>query len=52
MARLEIYDGHFCESEYESAFISFLEKEGWHYLPGKSINRASQREVLYLMSTE
>lgn len=26
MARLEIYDGHFCESEYESAFISFLEK--------------------------
>lgn len=52
MARLKTYDGRFCEYEYESTFISFLEKEGWHYLPGKSINRASQREVLYLDDLE
>ena len=25
------YNGRYCESEYEDAFISFLEAEGWKY---------------------
>ncbi len=40
--------GRFFESEFEEAFIAYLEKEGWTYLPGDRIPRASQREVLYL----
>lgn len=28
MARLKEYNGHYCESEYEYAFIGFLEAEG------------------------
>lgn len=47
MAKLQNYNGRFCESEYENAFLSFLENEGWQYLPGGSIPRSSQREVLY-----
>ena len=47
MARLQNYNGRFCESEYESAFLAFLEAEGWQYLAGTSISRASRREVLY-----
>ena len=47
MAKLQSYNGHYCESEYEYAFLSFLEEEGWHYLSGKSISRDSQRDVLY-----
>ena len=47
MARLQNYNGRFCESEFENAFLSFLEDEGWQYLAGTSISRASRREVLY-----
>lgn len=47
MAKLQNYNGHFCESDFEYAFLSFLEKEGWQYLSGKSISRSSRREVLY-----
>lgn len=47
MAALQNYNGRFCEWEYESAFLSYLEAEGWQYLPGSSIPRSSQREVLY-----
>lgn len=47
MAKLKDYNGHYCESEYEYAFIGFLEAEGWHYMPGTSITRADRREVLY-----
>ncbi len=47
MAKLQEYNGHFCESEYEYAFLAFLEAEGWHYLAGNSIPRSSKREVLY-----
>ena len=47
MSKLQEYNGHFCESEYEYAFISFLEDEGWHYLPGNSIARNSKTAVLY-----
>lgn len=47
MAKLKAYNGRFCESEFESAFISFLENEGWNYLSGSSIVRESKTEVLY-----
>lgn len=47
MAKLQNYNGHFCESDFEYAFLSFLEAEGWQYLSGKSISRSSRREVLY-----
>lgn len=46
MAKLQKYNGYYCESEYEYAFISFLEKEGWNYLLGNDINRSTRREVL------
>ena len=47
MAKLQNYNGHYCESEYEYAFLSFLEDEGWHYLSGNSIHRKTKRDVLY-----
>ena len=47
MPNLHDYNGRYCESEYENAFLSFLEAEGWQYLSGKSIPRNSKREVLY-----
>lgn len=47
MAKLQNYNGRYCESEFESAFLAFLEQEGWQYLPGKGISRNSRREVLY-----
>jgi type I restriction enzyme R subunit len=47
MAKLQNYNGRYCESEYENAFLAFLEAEGWQYLPGSSIIRASKRDVLY-----
>lgn len=47
MSRLQNYNGRFCESDFEAAFISYLEAASWQYLPGSSITRASKREVLY-----
>ena len=52
MAKLQNYNGHYCESEYEYAFLSFLEDEGWHYLAGNSIPRNSKRDVLYMDDME
>lgn len=52
MPKLTNYNGRYCEYDFENTFISFLETEGWHYLPGKSISRASQRDVLYLDDLE
>lgn len=46
MAKLKKYNGHYCESEYEYAFIGFLEAEGWNYISGNHINRISKRDVL------
>lgn len=46
MAKLKKYNGHYCESEYEYAFIGFLEAEGWDYIAGNHINRISKRDVL------
>lgn len=47
MAKLQNYNGRYCESEYENAFLAFLEQEGWNYLAGNSISRSSKKEVLY-----
>lgn len=43
---LSYYNGRFCESDFENAFISFLEKENWIYLSGDKIVRTNQKEVL------
>jgi len=47
MANLQNYNGRYCESEFEYAFLSFLESEGWHYLHGNSISRENKTAVLY-----
>lgn len=52
MAKLQNYNGHYCESEYEYAFLSFMENEGWQYLAGSSIPRSSKRDVLYMDDME
>lgn len=52
MAKLQNYNGHYCESEYEYAFLSFLENERWQYLAGNNIPRSSKRDVLYLDDME
>ena len=52
MARLKNFNGRYCESDYENAFLSFLEGEGWQYLSGSNISRASRREVLYIDDLE
>lgn len=46
MAQLKNYNGHYCESEYEDAFIGFLEKENWIYTSGNDISRITKRDVL------
>jgi len=52
MAKLKKYNGRYCEWEFENAFITYLEDEGWQYLPGSSILRDSQRDVLYVDDME
>ena len=46
MAKLSNYDGHFCESDYEYAFIALLEQEEWKYTSGKDVKREKKNEVL------
>ncbi len=46
--KLEYKNGHFVESDYENALISYLGDEGWQYLYGDTIPRSSKREVLYM----
>ena len=46
MSKLQDFNGHYCESEYEYAFIGFLEDEGWTYIHGNNIPRVTKREVL------
>lgn len=52
MSKLVEFNGHYCESEFEYAFIAFLEAEGWEYLPGNSIPRVNRQEVLYIDDLE
>ena len=47
MAKLQNFNGCFCESEYEFAFISYLEAEGWIYLPGTKLKCEKINEVLH-----
>ncbi len=46
MAKLKDYNGRYCESDFELAFISMLEQEGWQYLPGNKIGRQRKDDVL------
>lgn len=46
MAKIKNYNGYFCESDFESAFIGLLEEEGWQYTYGKAIARENKRDVL------
>lgn len=46
MSKLTNYNGHYCESEYEYAFIGFLEAEGWQYSSGDDIKREKKTDVL------
>lgn len=43
MARLKNYNGRYCESDYENAFITFLENEDWIYTAGNAIAREKRR---------
>ena len=52
MAKLQNFNGRYCEADFENAFLSFLEAEGWQYLFGNSIPRASRRDVLYVDDLE
>lgn len=45
---LQNINGHFVESDFENALISFLENEGWQYLYGDNIPRANRKEVIYM----
>lgn len=47
MARLKEYNGHFCESDYEDAFIDYLVDEDWTYLFGNEMPREDRRSVIY-----
>lgn len=47
MAKLKDFNGRYCESEYEYAFIGLLEQEGWQYLSGTSMPRSNKVDVLY-----
>ena len=47
MPKLNEFNGHYCESEFEYAFIGLLEQEGWNYLSGNNMLRSRKREVVY-----
>lgn len=46
MGNLINYNGRYCESQYEYAFIGLLENEGWNYLAGQNVNRNIKTDVL------
>lgn len=46
MSKLTNYNGRYCESDYENAFIGFLEVEGWQYVAGGKVVRNTRRDVL------
>ena len=37
----------FCEQDFENALLAYLEAVGWQYLPGNSVTRKTQQEVIY-----
>ena len=46
MAKLKNYYGRYCESDYEYAFIDFLESVSWTYTAGNNISREKKTDVL------
>lgn len=46
MSKLVNFNGKYCESQYEYAFIGLLEKEGWNYLAGQNVQRKENTDVL------
>lgn len=46
MAKLKDYQGRYCESDYENAFLALLEKADWTYSAGNTIQRKSRHDVL------
>lgn len=46
MAKLQEFNGRYCESEFECAFLAFLETEGWTYTSGNDVNRITKRDIL------
>ena len=52
MSEIQEYNGKYFESEYEYAFISLLEDEGWEYMHGSKISRQEKSDVLYLDDLE
>ena len=46
MARLTNYNGRYCESQYEYAFVGLLEAEGWDYVSGNNVDRVTKKDVL------
>lgn len=46
MAKLKNFNGCYCESDYEYAFIGLLEAEGWNYSSGNNVSRVTKRDVL------
>lgn len=39
MAKLQNFNGKLCESEYEEAFLSYLQEAGWKCLAGSQVVR-------------
>lgn len=52
MAQLNEYNGHYCESDYEYALISFLEDQGWTYQAGNNFPRELKKDVLNLFDLQ
>ena len=46
MAKLQEFNGRYCESEFECAFLAFLETEDWTYTSGNDVNRITKRDIL------
>ncbi len=46
MAKLINFNGRYCESDYEDAFIAFLESKDWTYTAGSDISREKNTDVL------
>ena len=44
MAKLNSINGHFVESDYENALISFLEAEGWQYTLARALQGLAARK--------
>ena len=52
MAKLKEYNGRYCESEYEYAFIGFLESEGWRYSSSKGEGKLVPYDKLHQKKLE